>query len=86
MDTYSNSLLAYLANEGASQSGLAAQIGETQASIARYAGGLRFPDAETARAIDAATIGRVPFAIWRGEFEKRSGLVAPTKPTPSEAA
>jgi transcriptional regulator with XRE-family HTH domain len=75
MSTYANSLKAYL--EGAvTQAGLAEKIGKTQVAVARYAGGLRFPDAETARAIEAATDGAVPFAIWRSEFEQRSGLAA----------
>jgi len=44
--------------------------------VTRYANGKRFPDADTARAIDDATDGAVPFDAWRAEFERRSGLVA----------
>ncbi len=75
MSTYANSLKAYLEGD-VTQAGLAEKIGKTQVAVARYAGGLRFPDADTARAIEAATNGAVPFAIWRGEFEQRSGLAA----------
>jgi len=75
MSTYSASLLAYL-KEGATHSGLAEMIGKTQVAVTRYANGKRFPDADTARAIDDATDGAVPFDAWRAEFERRSGLVA----------
>ncbi|GAO78675.1 hypothetical protein SC1_01984 [Sphingopyxis sp. C-1] len=55
---------------------MADSIGKTQVAVTRYAGGGRFPDADTARAIEAATNGKVPFALWRSEFEQRSGLAA----------
>ena len=76
MNTYANSLKAYLAGDDITQSGLADQIGKTQVAVARYAGGHRFPDADTARSIEIATGGAVPFSLWRSEFEQRSGLAA----------
>lgn len=76
MSTYANSLKAYLAGDGVTQSDLAERIGKTQVAIARYVGGHRFPDADTARSIESATNGAVPFALWRSEFEQRSGLAA----------
>lgn len=75
MSTYSNTLKAFLA-EGVTHADLADSIGKTQVAVTRYAGGGRFPDADTARAIEAATNGKVPFALWRSEFEQRSGLAA----------
>ena len=85
MSTYANSLKAYLKGDDVTQSGLADQIGKTQVAVARYAGGNRFPDADTARSIDAATSGAVPFALWRSEFERRSGLTRATPDTPKAA-
>lgn len=76
MSTYAKSLKAYLAGDDVTQSGLAEQIGKTQVAVARYAAGHRFPDADTARSIETATKGTVPFALWRSEFEQRSGLAA----------
>jgi transcriptional regulator with XRE-family HTH domain len=75
MSTYSHSLKAYLKG-GVTQAELADKIGKTQVAVARYASGDRFPDAATAREIEIATSGAVPFAVWRAEFEQRSGLAA----------
>ena len=75
MSTYANSLAAYLSGEE-THAGLARLIGKKQVSVTRYANGQRFPDADTARMIEAATDGRVPFVVWRSEFEQRSGLAA----------
>lgn len=58
----------------ASQTELASQIGKTPVAVNRYANGQRFPDADTARAIDRATEGKVPFEMWQAEALKRIGL------------
>lgn len=76
MDTYRTALGAYLTLPENDEISLAAVVGCTQATINRYRHGKRFPDAETARAIDKATDGAVPFALWQSEFMSRSGLDA----------
>lgn len=75
MSTYSQTLKAFL-DDGVTQAELGSLIGKTQVAVLRYARGDRFPDADTARAIDAATKGRVAFTAWRSEFEQRSGIAA----------
>lgn len=75
MSTYAPALKSFLEN-GVLHAALADKIGKTQASVTRYANGDRFPDADTARQIEAATGGKVPFSLWRAEFEQRSGLAA----------
>lgn len=79
---YSETLAAYLGDPENTQVALASAIGKTQAAVARYANGKRFPDADTAREIDRATGGAVPFGIWRNEAAARLGL----SPTDREAA
>lgn len=76
MDKFQNSLAMWLAGEGNTQTALASAIGKSQVAVRRYALGERFPDAETARAIDRATNGMVPFSIWQKEFLTRAGLAA----------
>ena len=76
MSTYRNALSAYLSLPDNDESGLAAAVGCTQATINRYRHGKRFPDSVTARAIDSATGGAVPFDLWQTEFMQRSGLDA----------
>lgn len=66
----------FLAKEENTESALAAKVGRTQAAINRYRRGVRFPDAETARAIEQHTAGAVPFDVWQAEFLSRSGIAA----------
>lgn len=74
MDTYRDALGAFLSRPENDEISLAGSVGCTQATINRYRHGKRFPDADTARAIDKATEGTVPFALWQSEFMQRSGL------------
>ncbi|CAB5223003.1 HTH_XRE domain containing protein [uncultured Caudovirales phage] len=76
MTSYSDTIKAYLAGSGKSERELAERAETTQTSINRYRNGGRFPDADTARRIDQATQGAVPFAVWQAEFMTRSGLAA----------
>jgi len=76
MQTYAATLDAYLRRSENTQTDLAGRIGKTQPAIHRYCEGVRFPDAETARRIDDATTGEVPFALWQAEFLSRSGIAA----------
>lgn len=74
MDTFQHSLVEWLKDPTHTQAALAAAIGKTQVSVHRYSLGHRFPDAETARRIDAHTEGAVPFTAWQADFFARSGL------------
>jgi transcriptional regulator with XRE-family HTH domain len=65
--SYSKALAAWLEPDDRTQDALATRIGKTQAAVNRYAKSLRFPDAETARAIHEATDGAVPFELWQQE-------------------
>jgi transcriptional regulator with XRE-family HTH domain len=76
MSTYSSTLRAFLESETTTQASFAEAIQKTQAAVNRYANGVRFPDAETARAIDAASNGKVPFSAWQAEFMSRAGIAA----------
>ena len=76
MQTYKASLGAYLAEPGRTENALAELIGKTQPAVHRYRTGDRFPDADTARAIDKHTGGEVPFSLWQEEFLRRSGIAA----------
>ncbi|ABD27449.1 hypothetical protein Saro_3014 [Novosphingobium aromaticivorans DSM 12444] len=76
MSTYHETLSAFLSEGSMGERELAAAIGRTQVTINRYRNGNRFPDARTARLIDDATGGKVPFPIWQAEFLSRSGLAA----------
>lgn len=76
MDTYRDALGAFLNLPENDEISLAGGVGCTQATINRYRHGKRFPDADTARAIDRATNGAVPFSLWQSEFLQRSGLSA----------
>lgn len=78
MSTYQQSLAAFLAHAENNETELALAVGKTQAAINRYRNGKRFPDAETARLIDAHTRGQVAFATWQTDFMARSGLL-PTR-------
>ena len=73
MDAYRSTLAAHL--KGAvRQDDLAAAIGLRQASISRYLTGTRFPDAATARKIEVATNGAVPFSLWEEAALSRLGI------------
>lgn len=76
MSTYAASLDAFLKRPENKEIELAERIGKTQPAVNRYRNGERFPDADTARLIDSATVGEVPFAVWQAEFLTRSGLDA----------
>ena len=76
MTSYKDPLAAYLAKPDRTETALADAIGKTQPAVHRYRKGDRFPDAETARLIEAQTGGEVPFSIWQAEFMARSGLAA----------
>jgi len=74
MSIYAETLDAYLKRAENKETELADRIERPQPTVNRYRNGKRFPDAETARRIDSATDGEVPFAIWQTEFLSRSGL------------
>lgn len=76
MATYQQTLNAYLKRDGNTESGLADAINRSQPAVNRYRKGERFPDADTARAIETATGGAVPFSIWHAEFLGKSGIAA----------
>lgn len=76
MQTYKDTLKAYLEPDERTQEALAAKVGVKQASIHRYAAGARFPDAEVARKIDEHTDGAVPFSLWQAEAMSRLGIAA----------
>lgn len=76
MDSYKDALAAFLNREENAETTLAMAIGKSQAAINRYRHGKRFPDAETARAIDVATLGQVPFSLWQTEMARRVGIAA----------
>lgn len=76
MQTYPTTLDAFLNRPGNTESALAGAIGKTQPAIHRYRKGARFPNADTARAIEGATGGEVPFLVWQADFMSRSGLAA----------
>ena len=73
MDSYSDRLKAYLEGQP-KQDDFAARIKKSQPSVSRYASGDRFPDAETARVIDEASGGAVPFTLWQEEALRKLGL------------
>lgn len=76
MDAYSTALKHFLALDGVRQCDVAARIGRSQPALHRYANGHRFPDAETARRIETATDGIVPFALWQSVAMARLGVGA----------
>ena len=74
--TYTEQLAAWLAQPGRTEHAMAKSIGKAQPTVNRYRNGKLLPDAATARLIDAHTSGHVPFAVWQGEFLRRSGIAA----------
>ncbi len=73
---YAAHIRGWLGSQEHKQADLAVKIGKTQAAVNRYANGIRFPDANTARDIERETAGNVPFAVWQSEFMARSGIAA----------
>ena len=73
--TYPETLDRYLRKDGNTEASLALAIGVQQPTVNRYRKG-RLPDADTARQIDKATSGEVPFAIWQVDFIRRAGIAA----------
>jgi DNA-binding transcriptional regulator YdaS (Cro superfamily) len=73
---YASALATYFDAEKPKQEDFAALVGCKQATVSRYINGDRFPNAEAARAIDEATKGKVPFALWRDVAAARFGLGA----------
>lgn len=73
--TYPETLDAYLRKDGNTEAALADVIGVKQPTVNRYRNG-RLPDADTARAIEGATDGEVPFAAWQRDFMGRAGIAA----------
>lgn len=76
MNAYQTALKHFLARDGIKQDDIAAKIGRSQPALNRYANGHRFPDADTARLIDAATGGVVPFALWQSVALDKLGIAA----------
>lgn len=76
MNSYHETLDAFLSAGSMSERDLADAVGKAQGSINRYRNKERFPNADTARLIDRATDGKVPFAVWQADFMARSGLAA----------
>ena len=74
MDIYRAALSQYLDPPERTQEALGAAIGKSQVAISRYVNGERFPDVDTARAIDAATDGAVPLSLWRADAAQRFGI------------
>jgi hypothetical protein len=86
MNAYATTLKHYLETPGVKQETLAAAVKRTQPSIWRYANDERFPDAVTARLIDEATGGVVPFALWQSVAMKRLGISATPEPADTARA
>lgn len=76
MNAYQSALRHFLSREGIRQEDVAAKINKSQPALNRYAKGLRFPDADTARKIDEATGGVVPFELWQSVAMERMGIAA----------
>lgn len=76
MDTYQAALAEYLKPDTRKQAELASAINRSQAAVSRYVTGERFPGALTAREIDRATGGAVPFEMWQREAAQRIGIAA----------
>ena len=74
--TYTEQLAAWLSEPGRNEHAMALAIGKAQPTVNRYRNGKLLPDAATARLIDAHTCGLVPYAVWQGEFLRRSGIAA----------
>lgn len=74
MDAYRRALAAYLSSDGRTQEALAAEIGHSQPAVNRYVNGERFPNAATAKEINRATSGAVPFELWQQVAIERFGI------------
>lgn len=71
---YTATLKEFIRAAGITQAELADKAGITQVSISRYVNG-RLPDIDAARALDTASDGNVPFALWQSEQAARLGLL-----------
>jgi ribosome-binding protein aMBF1 (putative translation factor) len=76
MSDYATALETYLAQDGNNQADLAEKVGCTQATISRYAAGVRLPARDLAKKIDEATNSQVPLALWIAAATKKFGLAA----------
>lgn len=77
MNIYSEALDTYLKRADAKKQVELAEAAEcTQAAISRYRTGKRFPDSQTAAALDGATGGLVSFTLWRAVAAERAGIAA----------
>lgn len=85
MDDYPSALRTWLERPERTQIALAEAVGTTQASIARYAAGQRFPEADLARKIDEATGGEVSFTLWQRAAMARLGI-GDSEPEPEAEA
>lgn len=74
MSAYATALKHYLDRPEVKQEDLATAINRSQPAVFRYANGQRFPDSETAKKIDEATGGIVPFKLWQSVAMQRLGL------------
>lgn len=74
MNAYQVALKHFLARESVKQEEIATKIGKSQPALSRYASGTRFPDAETARRLEAASGGIVPFGLWQSVAMERMGM------------
>lgn len=76
MNAYQTALQHFLSRPGVKQEDIAAKIKKSQPALNRYARGKRFPDADTARLIEEATGGVVPFALWQSITLAKMGIAA----------
>lgn len=76
MNAYQTALKHFLSRDGVRQEDIAAKAEVKQPTLNRYARGHRFPDADTARKIDRATDGVVPFALWQSVALDKLGIAA----------
>lgn len=74
MNSYQTALARFLDKDGIRQDDIAAKVKVSQAAINRYAKGRRFPNAKTAKLIETATDGEVPFELWQQAAIERYGI------------
>lgn len=76
MNAYHRALERFLQSPGVKQDDVAEKAGLSQAAVNRYARGKRFPNAERARLIEAATGGAVSFELWQSVAAEKFGIAA----------
>lgn len=74
MNAYQTALRRFLDRPEIKQEEVAGKIKRSQPALNRYANGRRFPDADTARLIDSASAGAVPFELWQSVAMERLGI------------